>query len=164
MTWRQAEEHCAKMSALGTLVQYPSMAKQLEIEAAYTRKGWLRNGLTPLYWMGLRVSPYLEWPAFVWPNGMSLDDLDYEHWGTFLPGSHREPNNIFPPEHCACANQTESFEGAFGWADVQCNTLMPYICEIPCECRRSSPPGPSLRQLLHAPPAQPLPCSRVPAR
>lgn len=89
-----------------------------------------------MYWIGLKVQQYETWPNFGWvlPTHQSkLYNYSYSHWGVWRPGSHKEPNNIFPPEHCAVANRSEAYDGAFGWADMQCNIAVPYICECPCE-------------------------------
>lgn len=65
--------------------------------------------------------------------------LKYSRWGTYMPGSHQEPNNIFPAEDCAGANATQAFGGTWGWADINCYRTAPYICEVPFP----SPPPPS---------------------
>ena len=103
-----------------------------------------------MYWIGLKVQQYETWPTFGWvmpTHQAKLYNYSYSHWGVWRPGSHKEPNNIFPPEHCAVANGTQAYDGAFGWADMQCNNAAPFICECPCECN----PVPGSACGLHTP-------------
>jgi hypothetical protein len=141
MPYSQAMAHCAGMSVTGALVAYPSLERQQEVENAFRRRGWLNRGLVPFYWIGLRVSPYEQWPNFQWSDSVALDDMEYSHWGTFLPGPHLEPNNIFPPENCAGANFTQSYGGLYGWADAGCFLSFPFICENPLP--PNPPPSPN---------------------
>jgi hypothetical protein len=141
MPYLKAMAHCANMSVMGTLVYYPTQQRQQEVELAFRKRGWLRNGFIPFYWIGLRVSPYEQWPNFQWPNSVALDDSEYSHWGTFMPGSHREPNNIYPPENCAGGNYSESYDDLYGWADAGCFLSFPFICENPLP--PNPPPSPN---------------------
>jgi hypothetical protein len=101
----------------------------------------------------MRVAPYQEWPIFAWLSGQLVptdssigSSARYSHWGTFLPGGHLEPNNIFPNETCGCANATQALpDGLYGWADAQCGLFMPFVCEMAAAV--PPPPAP-------APPAQ----------
>jgi hypothetical protein len=80
------------------------------------------------------------WPSFTWTTlGMTPRRAGYEHWGTFMPGQHREPNNVFPAEDCAGANRTEAYGGAWGWADANCYSVRMSLCEVAFP----SPPPPS---------------------
>jgi hypothetical protein len=143
LNFNAAADKCAL--AGGFLVYYPSQAVQQEVETFFTRQGFITA--SSFYWIGARVSFMDAWPTFSWLTGKALDGSSYLHWGTyFTPGSHPEPNNIFPPEDCAGANGTTAFGGAFGWADVRCTLAAPFICEVP-------PPGP--------PPPSPAPPADV---
>ena len=78
--------------------------------------------------------------APVWPNFEWLDPNTYQgytHWGIYLPGGFPEPNQLTGGENCVMANFTMSSNstpteiGAWGWADVNCESLLVSICEIP---------------------------------
>ena len=60
----------------------------------------------------------------------------YKHWGMHQPNNSPEPNNLNPPEDCVVGNFTEAFNGAWGWADVNCGLELPYICRVirGCHC------------------------------
>ncbi len=128
-------------------MQHTSKDRQQEVENLYRARGFLRSPgsaigqqvLPETYWIGLRVAPYYSWPTFAWVAGpMLTPDSTYLHWGTYMPGSHREPNNIFPNETCACANATQALpDGLYGWSDAGCSLMMPFICEMG---RPGSPP------------------------
>lgn len=46
-------------------------------------------------------------------------------------GSSLEPNNlVFPPENCAGGNFSNSYTGASGWGDQNCDKQHPFICEM----------------------------------
>jgi hypothetical protein len=141
----QAEEQCQGLR--GYLATWTTLAKQQEVEAAFTSRGVLSSNIN-FYWMGLRINGQDLWPRFTWTtSGLTPKQAKHEQWGTFMPGQHKEPNQIFPAEDCAGANQTEAFRGAWGWADINCYTLGHFICEVPFP----SPPPPS-----PSPPYQPL--------
>jgi hypothetical protein len=143
LIFNAAADVCAR--AGGYLVYYPSLAVQQEVEAFFTRQGFISS--SSFYWIGARVSFLDVWPTFTWLTGKALDNSSYLHWGVYYkPGSHPEPNNIFPPEDCAGANGTAAWGGAFGWTDVRCTLTAPFICEVP-------PPGP--------PPPSPAPPADV---
>jgi hypothetical protein len=54
----------------------------------------------------------------------------YLHWGVSVPDGTPEPNNLYPPEACSTANYTESFGGAWGWADLGCYNNVSIMCKI----------------------------------
>ncbi len=145
MQFQPAMRVCESLGPRGTLVVYSSLAKQQEVERVFIQRGVLRPNAspgqnTPFYWIGLRVGPFDKWPTFSWlSTGVSLNKTGYDHWGMFKPGTHVEPNNVFVPENCAGANVTEAYDGAWGWADNNCNFVAPFICEVPF----AEPPPPS---------------------
>jgi hypothetical protein len=128
LTFNDAQATC--LSDGGSLVTYDTLAKQRDIESVFARRSLLNNR-TDFYWMGLYVAPYTDWPQFVWLNGLpGPNNFTYNHWGTYKPGTHLEPNNVFPPELCSGGNATESFGGAYGWGDENCERMFPFICEV----------------------------------
>jgi hypothetical protein len=135
-----AEAFCTSLR--GYLVQWTSQAKQTEVERVYTQRGLLNKAKVPFYWMGLKVAGQDVWPRFTWiSNGRTPKQVGYERWGTWMPGKHLEPNNVFPAEDCAGANGTQAFGGTWGWADVNCYTVGQFICEVPFPA--PPPPSPS---------------------
>jgi hypothetical protein len=136
--YKEALASCQSMGKGATLVQYPSFGRQYEIEDVFARRGVI-GPARPTYWMGLRVTTFDFWPNFTWANGRPLGNGAYEHWGIFKAGYHMEPNNVFPPEDCACANRTQVYDKAWGWSDARCTMALPFICEVP----PSAPPPPS---------------------
>jgi hypothetical protein len=76
------------------------------------------------YWLGLRV-------LTVWPRFAPLvpQASAYTHWGIALPGGKMEPNNLRGLEHCAGANSSEAYNGAWGWSDEQCSLRAPFMCK-----------------------------------
>jgi hypothetical protein len=54
----------------------------------------------------------------------------YVHWGVSVPDGTPEPNNMYPPESCASANYSESYDGAWGWADLGCYNNVSIMCKI----------------------------------
>jgi hypothetical protein len=54
----------------------------------------------------------------------------YKHWGMYQPNNSPEPNNLDAPEDCVAGNFSEAFNGAWGWADVNCDLELPYICRV----------------------------------
>jgi hypothetical protein len=128
---------CKNAGPGGNLVTYGSLAKQQEVEGVMLGRGAFRD---KFYWIGLRVGPFDKWPTFSWlSNGLTLNQTRYHHWGVYKPGTTLEPNNVFVPENCAGANLTEAYDGAWGWADSNCNMLAPFICQLPF----AEPPPPS---------------------
>jgi hypothetical protein len=79
--YRQAQLNCEALAPGGRLVVFMSAGMQREIEAAYTKSGWLLNGFVPFYWIGLYVPFYNTWPDFIWSNGVAARDHTYQHWG-----------------------------------------------------------------------------------
>jgi hypothetical protein len=129
LTFDDAQAAC--LSDGGSLVTYDSIVKQKDVEQTFLDRGIIEQDSHPFYWMGLYIAPYNEWPNFKWLNGMiGPNNWTYNHWGTFEPGTHLEPNDIYPPELCAGANATETYGGAFGWADENCMRPLPFICEV----------------------------------
>jgi hypothetical protein len=90
---------CQAMGPGGTLVQYPSLSRQYEVEDVFVRRGVLQESVRPTYWMGLRIFTFDFWPNFTWVNGRSLGNGAYEHWGTFKVGRWRLSINA-----CAAAS------------------------------------------------------------
>jgi hypothetical protein len=91
---------CQAMGPGATLVQYPSIGRQVEIEDVFVRRGVLQGAVRPTYWMGLRIFTFDFWPTFTWVNGRSLGNGVYEHWGTFKAGRWQ------PPWICAATSKT----------------------------------------------------------
>jgi hypothetical protein len=73
------------------------------------------------------------WPNFTWVDHTWATSVGgFQHWGNLtLAGGAKllEPNNLSSPEHCAAANFSTSFRGGAGWADLQCSTGLPSMCE-----------------------------------
>ncbi len=136
-TFYAADKECKALG--GLLVVYATLGEQQEVENAFMKRGWFADPSTRFYWMGLAVAPYSSWPKFVWLSSESPDDTRYSHWGVFMPGQHKEPNNIFREEYCAGANRSEVYGGAFGWSDENCARPSIFICEV----EQKSPPPPS---------------------
>jgi hypothetical protein len=58
---------------------------------------------------------------------------DYRHWGTLKTGEGDdvpEPNNRMPPEYCAACNASQTYGGAYGWADANCAHRLVQMCRI----------------------------------
>jgi hypothetical protein len=146
LIFNEASDTCA--AAGGYLVYFPSLAVQQQVEAFYTTQGFLAGASGEnFYWIGARVAFLDVWPTFTWLTGRPVNGSSYVHWGyLYRPGSHPEPNNVFPPEDCAGANASVAWGGAWGWADARCTLRAPFICELP-------PPGP--------PPPSPAPPADV---
>jgi hypothetical protein len=137
LNFAAASVACKSMGLGGNLVTYGTLAAQVEVEQVALARGPFRD---KFYWIGLRVGIFDKWPTFSWlSNGLSLNRTRYSHWGMFKPGTHMEPNNVYVPENCAGANVTEAYDGAWGWADNNCNMLAPFICQVPF----AEPPPPS---------------------
>lgn len=71
-------------------------------------------------------------PVFPGPTSES-----YRHWGTLKTGggdSIPEPNNQQPQEYCAVCNATQTYGGAYGWADANCANKFVSMCRIQGEC------------------------------
>jgi hypothetical protein len=57
----------------------------------------------------------------------------YGHWGTLAyedGSSSLEPNNLSPPEFCAVANFSMSYDAVWGWADRNCDEHFIYMCKV----------------------------------
>lgn len=54
----------------------------------------------------------------------------YLHWGTYQPGSAREPNRLTGAEECGVANFSQAYGGAWGWADTPCSGLHASLCKL----------------------------------
>ena len=79
----------------------------------------------------------------------------YEHWGRLVLGDgsiQNEPNNLVPPEFCATANWTQSFDSVWGWSDQNCDDYHISLCKLaappppmpPPPPPSPSPPGPPI--------------------
>jgi hypothetical protein len=129
LTFNDAQATC--LSDGGSLVTYDRLAKQQDVESTFAQRGISEADRNPFYWIGLYIAPYTDWPNFRWLNGLpGPNNWTYSHWGTYKPGTHLEPNNVFPPELCSGANATETFGGAWGWGDENCDRMFPFICEV----------------------------------
>jgi hypothetical protein len=135
----QAEQTCNDQG--GHLVTYMDLNEQLEVEAYYSRMGYLFPRFSSFYWIGLRTQS--------WPNFIFIDRLDggsYANWGTIPDGGLDEPNNIHGMEFCAGANFTElRANKAWGWSDELCTTRAAFMCKIRSErcCRAAPAPAPA---------------------
>ncbi len=109
----------------GYLTVYNSLMEQREVERFFISIGLLGSAkYSEHYWLGYRV-------VNTWPNFLPVNPASsYSHWGTYQPGFKAEPNQMTGPELCACANSTESYSGAWGWADAACANHFPFICTL----------------------------------
>ena len=90
--------------------------------------------------MGLKSS---AWYAFAWTDGYTPgpdapNQNYFRHWGQ---GIFKEPNDN---KTCVAADYTLSYPidglaptvNGWGWNDIDCNLLLPYVCKSPlCEWR-----------------------------
>ena len=93
----------------------------------FITRGVFYPTFTPAYWIGLR-SNKTAWPRFDWMSyAVPPPDADnYEHWG--VGDLWREPDNRLGGEFCGAANYTEIYTDAWGWADYNCTTPLPFMC------------------------------------
>ncbi len=98
------------------------------------QSGYLFPTFHASYWFGLASNqsfyPIFGWldPVFPGPTSES-----YRHWGTLKTGggdSIPEPNNQQPQEYCAVCNATQTYGGAYGWADANCANKYGQMCRI----------------------------------
>jgi hypothetical protein len=92
-----------------------------------------------VYWMGLS-SDRRSYPRFRWldPSTPSLAlASSYKHWGLMMPQNQYEPFAVFPPEYCGVGNFSQTYQGASGWSDANCDNIFVSICQI----RRGGPPA-----------------------
>jgi hypothetical protein len=117
------------MSRGAHLATYNNLAEQKDVEKYYVELGGILPGFHTFYWIGLTTE---NWPEFYWADmsPMKGNISETGHWGYFMPQNILEPNNIYPPENCVGANLTESFDGAWGWADTRCSQRWPGLCRI----------------------------------
>lgn len=135
----------------GRLATWTSLARQQEVERAFAQRNVLDKQV-PFYWLGLQVNGQDVWPRFTWTiSGLTPKQAGYEHWGTWMPGRHLEPNNVYPAEDCAGANATEIYSGAWGWADINCYAEGHSICEVPFPAPPPPSPSPPFRPLSALP-------------
>ena len=135
----------------GRLATWTSLARQQEVERAFAQRNVLDKQV-PFYWLGLQVNRQDVWPRFTWTiSGLTPKQAGYEHWGTWMPGRHLEPNNVYPAEDCAGANATEIYSGAWGWADINCYAEGHSICEVPFPAPPPPSPSPPFRPLSALP-------------
>jgi hypothetical protein len=123
----QAEASCNRYG--GHLAAYTSLEEQMEVESFFIDGGWLLPKYHLHYWMGLRQPAPGRW-NFTDTTIPSPSFRTYSHWGTNVPSNVSEPNNYRNDERCGVANFTESFEGAWGWADYSCNETFISVCRI----------------------------------
>ena len=90
------------------------------------RAGSLMPGFHSFYWLGLAAT---TWPKFAWTDGtLGPNSTTYGHWGYYMPQNIIEPNNLFPPELCAGANASQTYDQAWGWSDTGCSVVAPFVC------------------------------------
>jgi hypothetical protein len=91
-----AEAACNR--AGGHLAAFTSIDEQLEVEAYYTRKGWLFPCVGQSYWIGLVTKDAKTWPSFAWTDVMvpRPSGRTYLNWG-----SNPNTNNTEPDNRCA---------------------------------------------------------------
>ena len=77
-----------------------------------------------------------------------------------MPQNIIEPNNIYRQEICAGANQTEAWDGAWGWSDTKCEAKFPFMCRKNREFARGL--HASLKACFFVQQMQPGPCLRRP--
>jgi hypothetical protein len=109
---------------------HPEIRRQEEqnlVENAFLKMGVLLPSYHKNYWMGLNTT---MWPVFMWVDPL-VPQTDskgaYSNWAT------GEPNNQNAPEFCGSGDLQRTRMGAAGWADMNCNTDLAYICKMPCE-------------------------------
>ena len=143
MPYFKALQYCFDTN--GYLAVYSSVLEQKEVERYYTAQGTLNSSLISRnYWLGYRVIS--TWPRF---EPVRASSSGYTHWGTYQPGFRKEPNQVTGPELCACANSTQVYGSAWGWADAPCALALPFMCML------NPPPSPP-------PPDVPLPPEQPP--
>ena len=147
-----SDENCARPSIFMCEIEQkspppPSPFPQKEVEKYFVGQGTLNTSLaTRNYWLGYQVIS--NWPRF---EPVAPSATGYTHWGTYQPGFRKEPNQVSAPELCACANSTEVYGGAWGWADAPCALQLPFICMLNRPpLLLLPPPPPSLAQALPA--------------
>jgi hypothetical protein len=83
-----------------------------------------------------------QWPNFTWVDRTHATLAGgYQHWGnaTLADGSRRlEPNDLQPPERCAAANFSSSYDSAGDWADARCSLALPSMCEVAAQAEYDS--------------------------
>jgi hypothetical protein len=132
------------------LASFKTPQEQAEVEKYFWDFGTLLPGYHTFYYMGLNVTGNSSWPHFTYvdraPPPNASDPNSYVNWGNyqadvFSNETVPEPNNGFPPEHCAGANYTESAgqPGPWKWADTNCNGAWPFVCKALREWRLGVP-------------------------
>jgi hypothetical protein len=117
----------------GHLASYASAAEQAAVEQYYVTNGMLLPNFIghSTYWMGLRTA---SWPRFSWLDATlpAPASTNFINWGSYMPGSIAEPNNLATSENCAVANFTQSTNptAAWKWADAVCEDANIFMCEM----------------------------------
>ena len=96
---------------------------QADVERELVVSGYLLPGFHKAYWMGFNA---LEWGAWKWvdPTAGRFSNAAYKHWGT------DEPNNEPALQLCGAANHSLVYGEAWGWADANCGTKLPFVCKM----------------------------------
>jgi hypothetical protein len=129
MNFSAAEAYCNERG--GHLASFANLAEQKDVETALKDVGLLLPTFHTAYWMGMQSD---VWPTFYWLDNVTPNPSknSYQHWGTYRVGTSTipEPNNIAGTETCGAGNLTQSYGGASGWSDVDCNRRLPFMCTI----------------------------------
>ena len=100
--------------------------------------GVIQPGYHTFYLMGINVTSANNWPKFTHVDATpapNATNSSYTNWGGYISDVTSEaepvpePNNLFPPEHCAGANYTESSGLPWMWSDTNCNAAWPFMCK-----------------------------------
>ncbi len=107
----------------GHLVAWFSLDEQADVELAFVTGGSLLPTFHKMYWMGFSA---LQWPDWKWvdPTAGRFSNAAYKHWGM------DEPNNDPALQLCGAGNYTQAYGNAWGWADANCGTKLPFICKM----------------------------------
>jgi hypothetical protein len=97
------------------------------------------------YWVGLVANSTRNgFYSFSWTDPAVVPPTtgSYIHWGRVRPANTSlQPDNFYMAENCGVANASETFVGAFGWSDCQCNITAPFMCKAARKAPHARPPG-----------------------
>ena len=122
-TWFDAQQACNDQG--GHLAAWASQEEQTDVENAFLKMGVLLPSYHRNYWMGLNTT---MWPLFYWVDPLVPQTDSPKAYVNWALG---EPNNMNAPEFCGSGDLTRTRMGAAGWADMNCQNGLVYICKIP---------------------------------
>jgi hypothetical protein len=103
-----------------------------------TRPSSAPQGCHKGYWLGYKAATWGANNFAPLDSTIPFNKNSYRHWGLKMTATRNasEPDGKSVPELCMVANQTATFDGAYGWADVSCNTnKFVFMCRVIRECR-----------------------------